>query len=232
MAAANAQTATSLLAYSDGRAPANTAVVDAVLNVSAAVSALIGGCVPVATNNYCGDIVTTAIATQNLNPINGQNNINPINGQNNAIEVSVAGATNFLINAFSQSGMWDIRTVGSMGAGGFYPFEAGVGNLASLLKNNSLILVARNKANFDLNTTTDLSVFSSSFSKLIDTKYDDGKPYSGNIFAGQNVSQMGTATGCTNSVGANWTVVSSASASYLNTSNIANGCVLGFTLVV
>jgi hypothetical protein len=130
--------------------------------------------------------------------------------------------------------MWDMRTVGSMTATGFYPFEAK--NIPSA--QSKLLFIARDLSknyigaelagNNTTATTADMPAFTSIFALKLDTKYDDGKPYSGNIIAGQNISNNTAATGkgCTTmtTTFASMTATD-LTATYNNTNNLLTGCV-------
>lgn len=159
-----------------------------------------------------------------------------LNNPNNFISLAIQTATNPLVNALKNYAMWDIRTVGSMSATGFYPFEAGKIPAAQ----NKLLFIARDLSiNYigaeltGVNTaavTADIPAFSSAFTLKLDQKFDDGKPYSGNIIAGQNISNNTAANGkgCTNMTTAFASMTATdLTASYNKTINLANGCVVG-----
>ena len=74
-----------------------------------------------------------------------------------------------------------------------------------------------------------MPAFSSAFALRLDQKFDDGKPYSGNIIAGQNISDNTAAVGkgcttMTSTFGAMTTT--DLTATYNSTSNLATGCVV------
>lgn len=129
--------------------------------------------------------------------------------------------------------MWELRTVGSMGTAGFYPYEL---NDTTNMKNYTglNLLIARNTFGFSINdTANDLAGFSASIAKKIDAKYDDGMPYTGDIIAGQNIGKFGTGKGCTTST----TITTSSpavsiSVNYVGSNNkdLSTGCVLAWVL--
>ena len=163
------------------------------------------------------------------NQILSQGNINIY------LPLTIRTATNPVIKPLQNQAMWDIRTVGSGAATGFYPFEAK--NIPAV--KNKLLFIAR-----DLSTnyigaeltgpntapvTADMPAFSSSFALKLDQKFDDGKPYSGNIIAGQNISDNTATTGkgcttMTTSFGA--MSANDLTANYNSTTNLATGCVV------
>jgi prepilin-type N-terminal cleavage/methylation domain-containing protein len=154
---------------------------------------------------------------------------------NALIDDSLWGQTNPLVNALKNYAMWDMRTVGSMTATGFYPFEAK--NIPAV--QSKLLFIARDlSTNYigaeltGANTATvtaDIPAFSSAFALKLDQKYDDGKPYSGNIIAGQNISDNTAANGkgCTNMTTAFASMTATdLTASYNSTTNLTNGCIV------
>ncbi len=158
-----------------------------------------------------------------------------LNNPNNFISLAIQTATNPLIKPLQNKAMWDIRTVGSGAATGFYPFEAK--NIPAV--QSKLLFIARDlSTNYigaeltganTASVTADIPAFSSDFALKLDQKYDDGKPYSGNIIAGQNISDNTAATGkgCTNMTTAFASMTATdLTANYNKTTNLANGCVV------
>lgn len=151
------------------------------------------------------------------------------------ISSTIQTATNPLIKPLQKQAMWDIRTVGSGVATGFYPFEAK--NIPAV--QNKLLFIARDlSTNYigaeltganTASVTADIPAFSSAFALKLDQKYDDGKPYSGNIIAGQNISNNTAANGkgCT-TMTASFSAMTATdlTANYNKTTNLANGCVV------
>ncbi len=155
---------------------------------------------------------------------------------NNFVSLSIPTATNPQVPSFDTQAMWDLRTVGSMSGSGFYPFELNDTTNLSSWKNKH-ILIARNSVNtsdlIDTSATNTMAALPTFIAKKIDIKYDDGMPYTGNIISGQNISKMGSGTGCTTS-----TTISAAAptaAATINyiasgTSDLTNGCVVAWKL--
>ncbi len=156
----------------------------------------------------------------------------------NFVSLSIPTATNPQVPSFDTQAMWDLRTVGSMSGSGFYPFELNdTANLSSW--KNKHILIARNSVNTndltDTSATNTMAALPAFIAKKLDIKYDDGMPYTGNIISGQNISTMGSGTGCTTS-----TTISTAAPTATSTINyiasgtndLTNGCTVAWKLDV
>ena len=203
-------------------------------------------------NNAVAKIVSVVakspgfVSTGNiLNDLNSQSanysaRVTNANLQGSALNLLITNTlqnqTNPVIKPLQNQAMWDIRTVGSGAASGFYPFESAKIPSAQ----NKLLFIARDvSTNYigaeltGTNTaavTANMPAFSSAFALRLDQKFDDGKPYSGNIIAGQNISDN-TATikgkGCTTMTTSFASMAAGdLTAAYNNTGNLATGCVL------
>jgi hypothetical protein len=151
----------------------------------------------------------------------------------NILFLSIKGETNPVIN---KDAMWDMRT--STITTQAYPKEAS--NLPYLI--GKQMLIARNTSTNNINSTDidgnvipvandNMAGFDASFSKKLDAKFDDGKPYTGNIIAGKNVADLANTSGCTNVSLANFAAVTSnLGASYANGKSLDGGCVVGFVV--
>ena len=156
----------------------------------------------------------------------------------NTISLSIPTATNPQVPSFETQAMWDLRTVGSMASPGFYPFELNDAANFSSWKNKH-ILIARNSVNtndlIDTSTTNTMAALPAFIAKKIDIKYDDGMPYTGNIISGQNISKMGSGTGCTTSTTISTaTPTATSTTNYIasGTSDLTNGCVVAWKIDV
>ncbi len=204
------------------------------------------GCNGSCPSGYCGasfyDFFYTSVSPQSqlviskkADNISLNNQIAALTNPNNFISLTIQTATNPLIKPLQKQAMWDIRTVGSGAATGFYPFEAK--NIPAV--QNKLLFIARDlSTNYigaeltganTASVTADIPAFSSAFALKLDQKYDDGKPYSGNIIAGQNISNNTAANGkgCT-TMTASFSAMTATdlTANYNKTTNLANGCVV------
>ncbi len=163
---------------------------------------------------------------------------NALTDPNNFVSLSIPTATNPQVPSLETQAMWDLRTVGSMSGSGFYPFELNdTANLSSW--KNKHILIARNSVNTndltDTSATNTMAALPAFIAKKLDIKYDDGMPYTGNIISGQNISTMGSGTGCTTS-----TTISTAAPTATSTINyiasgtndLTNGCTVAWKLDV
>ena len=157
---------------------------------------------------------------------------------NNFVSLSIPTATNPQVPSLETQAMWDLRTVGSMASPGFYPFELNdTANFSSW--KNKHILIARNSINtndlIDTSATNTMAALPAFMAKKIDIKYDDGMPYTGNIISGQNISKMGSGTGCTTSTTISTaTPTATSTTNYIasGTSDLTNGCVVAWKLDV
>ncbi len=147
----------------------------------------------------------------------------------------MANSTNPLIPGNLLS-LWELHSVGSKSPMGFYPYE--LNDLTNMSQYQSkLLLIARANSSSNINNIiNDMSGFSAYIAKKIDTKYDNGMPYSGNIIGGQNVSQMGLGTGCTKATNVSINIMAGSlqvGTSYVNSNknNLdSTGCVVGWII--
>ncbi len=155
---------------------------------------------------------------------------------NTYLAMSVNSATNPIVSSTLSSSMWDSITVSQTNK--TYPYEAS--NLSGIL--GKQLLISRNTSTNNINSTNidgvaiapendKMAGFSASFSRKMDTKFDDGKPYTGNIIAGKNVADLANIKGCTNISLANFTdVANHLDADYAKGNSLVGGCVVGFII--
>ena len=158
-----------------------------------------------------------------------QKNLGDLSDPNYYLPQIIANGTRIISDNFSTSMMFDARTVGINGTAGFYPFELNDTQNMKSWQNNT-ILIARNLSTNDISTTDDLAGLPSYIAKKLDIKFDDGMPYTGDIISGQNISKMGSGTGCTTSTAISTTatppfVLPSVSYITSKTDNLTDGCV-------
>ena len=155
---------------------------------------------------------------------------------NTYLAMSVNSATNPIVSSTLNSSMWDSITVSQTNK--TYPYEAS--SLSEIL--GKQLLISRNTSTNNINSTNidgvaiapendKMAGFSASFSRKMDTKFDDGKPYTGNIIAGKNVADLANIKGCTNISLANFTdVANHLDADYAKGNSLVGGCVVGFII--
>jgi hypothetical protein len=168
---------------------------------------------------------------------------------------SVAGS-NIPRSVFSKDAAWDIIKVANTGAaiGATIPetgripmpIEAGVtgatanfiGKHSLLLRNASttagtLLTIAPTVASLATGTSATYGV-SARLTQKLDLKFDDGKPYSGNIIGALNLADW-AATAITSSCNSLTSVATAKTfasilpaVTYLNSNNVKNGCIVAF----
>ncbi len=161
---------------------------------------------------------------------------------NSYLEKSIATATQPQIPGFSHSSMWDLRTISSIAGKETYPYEATTAEMSKY--NTKTLMLIRNNSTNNIDSTdignaaispanNNMAGLSASSAQKFDLKFDDGKPYTGKIISGKNVSQMGNNSGCTNSSGSTWSQVATANpqtVEYVKNNAIENGCIVGIEL--
>ena len=182
------------------------------------------------------DTLNTQINTATASNIALNTQLAALSNPNIYLKMSINTATNPSISDTSNSAMWDLRTVNSTTQ--TYPYEAS--NLPVIV--GKKLLIARNASTNNIDSTDfnniaiapandKLAGFSASFSQKLDTKFDDGKPYTGNIIAGKNVADLANTSGCTTANLANFAAVTSnLNAGYVNGKSLDGGCVVGFVI--
>ena len=155
---------------------------------------------------------------------------------NTYLAMSVNSATNPIVSSTLKSSMWDSITVSQTNK--TYPYEAS--NLSKML--GKQLLISRNTSTNNINSTDidgvpikpendKMAGFSANVSRKIDIKFDDGKPYTGNIIAGKNVADLTNIKGCTNISLTNFTdVTNHLDADYATGNSLVVGCVVGFII--
>ncbi len=178
----------------------------------------------------------TAVA----NNATAQATINMATNSNNFISLTIKTATQpSLPSPLEKQAMWDLRAAGSNGTSGFYPFELLDTTNLSRYKNQQVLIARDNSANDITINTAAMPALNAKISQKIDIKFDDGKPYTGNIIAGQSAINTIAGTSCTTTSlaapisTAQWQASAVSTANYINTNstNLANGCVLGWLII-
>ncbi len=169
-----------------------------------------------------------------------QATIDMVTNPNNFISLTIKTATQpSLPSSLKTQAMWDLRTAGSNGTSGFYPFELLDTTNLSQYKNQQVLIARDNSTNDITINTAAMPALNAQISQKIDIKFDDGKPYTGNIIAGQSAINTIAGTSCTTTslatpiTTAQWQASAVSTANYINTNstNLANGCVLGWLII-
>ena len=174
-----------------------------------------------------------------------QATIDMVTNPNNFISLTIKKATQpSLPSSLKTQAMWDLRTAGSNGTSGFYPFELLDTTNLSQYKNQQVLIARDNSTNDITINTVAMPALNAQISRKLDIKFDDGKPYTGNIIAGQSAINKTLGTSCTTTslatslaapiiTATQWQSSAVSTANYINTNstNLANGCVLGWLII-
>jgi len=131
---------------------------------------------------------------------------------------------------------WDFRYFDTEGVQ-FLPMEIGFGSLKIYDKRHNLVLVKSNDVDIlhKIDSSIRYSGLSSNVTKILDQKFDDGLPYSGNIIGGKNPVDFG-GMGCNNSrvlfnyMNKNDENGINESVKYSESHNEKNGCIIAYRI--
>ncbi len=160
---------------------------------------------------------------------------------------SIAGK-NIPYAKFNKIGAWDFRYIPS---GGFitvsdsYAFPQELAYISSSINRHQLTLVGANTAtgnNYDLYQNSGVACsagscdsiqkygLTASVTQKLDSKFDDGLPYAGNIVGGRNAAEWSNNKISCNNVVTPATVNANMTSSvlYLNSNSIPDGCLVSF----
>ncbi len=163
-------------------------------------------------------------------------------GTNNSVGVAIPAVLSY------RQAAWDYRIIATTAVSGFQTLPVSLSNMASnaTIANNpyngygiSQLVLRDSVSSQDIISGAGNAVkygITASLSQKLDTKFDDGLPYSGVVIAGKQFSMIAdtASVDCTNTTTAENTFGAGGtgflSSQYLTTNNITNGCLLSFVI--